>query len=80
MELLGFVGLFVFFAGVHLTWQSRRAILYWMEFLVRTWRSSLQKEGAKSSSPVRQPETLRLTGGVALMILGQILFVLALVF
>ncbi len=92
MEVLGLIGLFVFLAGLHLTWQARDAILYWVGFGVATWRSAVRSilEGAgtrsapshvRPSSKAEQPipHTLRLVGGIGLIFLGQLLFVLALV-
>jgi hypothetical protein len=94
MEIVGLIGVFIFLAGLHLTWQARDTIVYWTEFLVTTWRSAIRAtlEGARGDhsppalpSPLQEsrhgpePHTLRMVGGFGLIFLGQLLFVLALI-
>lgn len=85
MDLLALLGLLVLLAGLHLAWQARQTILYWVSFGVATWRSALRLDPARESRPEAAPRprelrNLRLLGGVSLIFLGQLLLVLALVF
>jgi hypothetical protein len=85
LDLLGLAGVLVFLAGVYLTWQARGTILYWLEFVVGTWRRALRYEDAPAASPpppARAPglHHLRLVGGFGLIFLGPLLVILAILF
>lgn len=95
MDWVGLIGVLVFFAGLHLTWLARGAVLYWMEFAVTTWRSALRAllnnrpaDAPAASTVARESgrpqvpatHTLCMVGGLGLIFLGQLLVVLALLF
>jgi hypothetical protein len=88
VDLLALLGFLVLLAGMHLAWQARQTILYWVSFAIATWRSALRPEPARRGGqsrpePAPRPRelrNLRLLGGVSLIFLGQLLLVLALVF
>lgn len=86
-EILGLIGLLVFFAGLHLLWQSRHEIAYWVETYFRLLRRSLRKTSATTTASAgvhdhkpQERHTLRLVGGVGLVFLSQILLILGFLF
>ncbi len=94
MSILGFVGILIFFAGLHVLWQARKEILYWLREFLRILRGEVVRRaglapdatGASSQRTSAAPEprkrhngTLRLLGGFGLVVLGQVLLLLDLV-
>jgi hypothetical protein len=82
---VGVIGIVVFLAGSHLLWQARRDVLYWLEEFFRILRAEFTARGRGDSGAAAKPAkrnkgTLRLVGGFALMILGQVLLLLDLAF
>jgi hypothetical protein len=83
-ELLGLVGTLVVFAGIHLLWQARREIFFWLETFVRIFRASLQQPGARVrplgiATAAGERHTLRMLLGMGLLFfLGPMLIVLSL--
>ncbi len=83
-ELLGLVGTLVVFAGIHLLWQARREIFFWLETFVRIFRASLKQPGASVrplgiATAVGERHTLRMLLGMGLLFfLGPMLIVLSL--
>lgn len=83
MDLLALLGFVVLLAGLHLAWQARHTVLFWLRFLIRTWRAALRPAEPPPSPPSARPHdlhNLRLLGGFALIVLGQLLLALSLVF
>lgn len=85
-EIVVLVGILVFFAGLHVLWQARGDILYWVEQYLRIMRASLRVVMDPEHPPLllkkeelANRQTLRLVGGVGLVFLGQILVIAALV-
>jgi hypothetical protein len=82
-ELFGIIGTLVVFAGLHLLWQARREIFFWLETYFRIFRASLELPNPLPHA-VRQARagdrhTLRLLLGVGLVFfLGPALIVLGL--
>jgi len=83
-ELLGLIGTLVVFAGIHLLWQARKEIFFWLETFVRIFRASLAQPGARVR-PIRAEtapgdrHTLRMLLGMGLLFfLGPMLIVLSL--
>lgn len=75
--MLGLLGLLVFLAGVHLCWQAREAVFYWLRFLVLTWRAALgRSQGSVAYREGTARHTLRMVGGFGLVFLGQLLVAL----
>ncbi len=94
MSILGFVGILIFFAGLHVLWQARKEILYWLREFLRILRGEVVRRAgigpdASTASSQRFPVaseprkrhngTLRLLGGFGLVVLGQVLLLLDLV-
>ena len=83
-ELLGLVGTLIVFAGLHLLWQARREIFFWLETYFRIFRASLQQPdrrvppvGVATQSGERHP--LRMLLGMGLVfVVGPALIVLGL--
>ncbi|HEX9760591.1 MAG TPA: hypothetical protein VGA40_06710 [Candidatus Acidoferrales bacterium] len=87
-ELVGLIGIFVFFFGVHLIWQARDEVLFWLHKFLGTFRKSLRETSGLNhrhdepgAAPAAAPERhmLRMVGGFGLAVLGQLLFLLGLV-
>ena len=85
-RLLGMIGLLVVCAGVHLLWQSRRDVAYWMAAFFRMFRTQLRDApqsradlAAHESPAARREGTLRLLLGAGLLFfLGPLLIALCL--
>jgi len=83
-ELLGLIGTLVVFAGIHLLWQARKEIFFWLETFVRIFRASLKQPGARlgplpAEATGRDRHTLRMLLGMGLLFfVGPILIVLSL--
>jgi hypothetical protein len=85
-RLLGMIGLLVVCAGVHLLWQSRRDVAYWIAAFFRVFRTQLRDAPqsradllAHESPAVRREGTLRLLLGAGLLFfLGPLLIALGL--
>jgi uncharacterized iron-regulated membrane protein len=72
-ELLGLTGILLFFAGLHMLWQSREEVFYWLEEYFRLLRLSVhraadpQKVAVAPAPPrVTRKHTLRMVIGVLL--------------
>jgi hypothetical protein len=87
---LALVGVLVVFAGLHLLWQSRREIFFWIETWLKIFRASLREpQRAASYLPERprlsrfgsgREHVLRLLLGLSLvLIVGPVLIFLGLV-
>lgn len=86
MRVVGLIGLLVFLAGIHLIWQARGEVLYWLEAFFRIFKVEVTRRNLASDVPVgesvgfqRPPRphgALRLVTGFGLMFLGQVLFFL----
>ena len=67
IEVLGLAGIILFFAGLHVLWQSREEVLYWLHKFLETFQNSLRttaglgstSSGANSS----RPKPVRPSGG-----------------
>jgi len=83
-ELLGLIGTLVVFAGIHLLWQARKEIFFWLETFVRIFRASLAQPGARvrplpAEATAGDRHTLRMLLGMGLLFfLGPMLIVLSL--
>ena len=83
-ELLGLIGTLVVFAGIHLLWQARKEIFFWLETFVRIFRASLKQPGARmrpllAEATAGDRHTLRMLLGMGLLFfLGPVLIVLSL--
>jgi hypothetical protein len=84
-ELIGLIGTIVAFAGIHLLWQSRKELVYWIETYLKLFRASLQQPGtplpraAVAMNRHQREHTLRLLLGCGLLfLLGPALIVLGL--
>lgn len=90
MGAVGLIGVFVSFAGLHVLWQGRHAAAFWAEEFLWTLKREFNRreQTAPASSPAetlgsahrRPPGTLRLLGGLALLMLGPVLFLIDLAF
>ena len=83
MSIIGFIGILVFFAGLHVLWQARAIILFWAVQYVRLLRANLAAgrpapaaATPRATHPGERNHTLRLVGGLGLIFLGQLLFLL----
>lgn len=87
-DVVGLIGVMVLLAGLHLLWQSRKEMLYWVEMYLGTFRSALRKrtvegparERVEGKRTQRERYTLRLVGGFGLVFLSQILLILEFIF
>ena len=90
-SLVGLVGTLVFLAGAHLLWKNREAAISWLREFVRILRADFARKssGQRGSAAAgwrgtdsRGPRSgaLVLAGAVALILLGQILFLLDLTY
>jgi hypothetical protein len=85
-RLLGMIGLLVVCAGVHLLWQSRHDVAYWIAAFFRMFRTQLREAPpsradllAHESPAARREGTLRLLLGAGLLFfLGPLLIALGL--
>lgn len=82
-ELFGIIGTLVVFAGLHLLWQARREIFFWLETYFRIFRASLEQPNPRAqavrTARAGDRHTLRLLLGVGLVFfLGPALIVLSL--
>jgi len=89
LSALGLIGILFFVIGVALLWLARREILYWVQEFFRILRGEVSRRGgpqgealpgAPVARPARSMGTLLLLGGFALVLLGQVLFLLDLAF
>jgi hypothetical protein len=86
-KLLGLIGILVVFAGLHLLWQSRREVAFWLGAYFRVFRRMLRQPGAPAPRIATGPAaetregTLRMLLGVGLaFFLGPFLIALGLTF
>ena len=56
-ELLGLTGIILFFAGLHMLWQSREEFFFWLEEYFRLLRLSVRK-AANPQQAVLKPAHL----------------------
>jgi len=85
-ELLGLTGIILFFAGLHMLWQSREEFLFWMEEYFRLFRFSVRSVADPQQAALKParivPErkhTLRIVLGMLLaFIAAPVLFTLGL--
>ena len=90
---MGLIGILFFLAGVHLLWQARREVLYWVQEFFRIWRGEFTRRGLgeiapplpaePAAMPLRRKRNLGalvVLGAFALIVLGQVLFILDLAF
>ena len=95
MEPAGLIGILMVFAGLHLLWRARREMVYWLDrFLAIFLRAFRQAASPNASAAVRDapPDAdflskerqrgglLLILGGAGLVLLGQLLFILDLIF
>jgi hypothetical protein len=88
--VVGLIGIFISFAGLHVLWQGRREAAYWAEEFLWTLKREFNRreQPAATSAPPAALDpaqrhrggTLRLVGGLALLMLGPVLFLLDLAF
>ncbi len=94
MSVVGLIGILVFLMGMHLLWQARREIFFWLEEFVRILRREVTtRAGLGEQAAVTPPSevaaaggasrrgrgTLRMLGGLALLFIGPLLLILDLV-
>ncbi len=93
MSVVGVIGILVYLIGLHLLWQARREMFYWLAEFVRILRREVSSRAgldvrgaaplpAEASAPVasrRSKGTLRMIGGFALAFIGPLLLILDLV-
>jgi hypothetical protein len=60
---LALVGILVVFAGLHLLWQSRREIFYWIETWSNIFRDSLRDSQRAGGSSLERPRFSRFGSG-----------------
>ena len=88
---IGLAGIILVFAGLHLMWRARHEIVYWADMYLAIFQKSLRRMMEGESAPLggasslpktpREPrKLLLLLGGVGLVIIGQVLFLLDLAF
>ena len=91
LSLEGLVGALVFLAGAHLLWKSRDFAIAWLKEFFRILRGEFARKSSDSSValaaesptpslPRPRPRALILVGALALILLGQFLFLLDLTF
>jgi len=75
-ELVGLVGVLTFFAGLHMIWQAREDVLFWLEEYFRLLRLSVRGMKDPQHAPLelmkRQPEkkhTLQMAIGLLLVLI-----------
>lgn len=62
-EPLALVGILVVLAGLHLLWQSRREIFFWIEAWLKIFRASLRDSQPASARPPERPRLSRFGTG-----------------
>ena len=85
-ELLGLSGIILFFAGLHMLWQSREEFFFWLEEYFRLLRLSVRKAADPQHAALKpaqvRPErkhTLRIVLGMLLaFIAAPVLFTVGL--
>jgi hypothetical protein len=82
---MGLVGFLSFLAGLHLLWQGRHEVIFWMDEFSRIFRGEFTKRAGTSVaattddaaiSAKRYRGTLRLIAAFGLMMLGPLLFLI----
>lgn len=51
-ELLGLLGIILFFAGLHLLWQSREEFFFWLQEYFRLLRVSVRRAADPQQAPL----------------------------
>lgn len=76
-DALGLVGILLVFAGLHLLWQARHEIQYWVDRYLVLFRKTFDRAASKEASHVfefepaeRKHELLPVLTGVGLVMLG----------
>jgi hypothetical protein len=92
IDVLGLAGIILFFAGLHILWQSREEALYWLQKFLETFQKSLRTTaglgGTSSGEDPARPESakpsagqvhaMRMMSAVGLLLLGPLLVLLSL--
>ena len=92
IEVVGLAGIILFFAGLHVLWQSREEVLYWLQTFLETFQNSLRTTGgladtdAVADGPrpkLAKPKTgqthaMRMMSAFGLLLLGPLLVLLSL--
>jgi hypothetical protein len=92
IELMGLAGIIVFFAGLHVLWQAREEILYWMQKYLDTFQKALRATAGLNTASTtpdstcleaaalrrERAHTMRMIGGFGLLLLGPLLVLLSL--
>lgn len=85
LELMGLVGIVVFFAGLHQLWLAREEALFWLKRFADLFHWTLGKQEGRAEAgsetlPQRPPAfgTLHLVGGLGLVMLGSFLCLVSL--
>jgi hypothetical protein len=82
---MGLVGFLSFLAGLHLLWQGRHEVIFWMDEFFRIFRGEFMKRGGVpvtvAADPTAKPAkrfrgTFRLIAAFGLMMLGPLLFLI----
>jgi hypothetical protein len=80
---MGLVGFMSFLAGLHLLWQGRHEVIFWIDEFSRILRGEFTRRtgtaAAKSETlerARRRHGTLRLIAALGLMMLGPLLFLI----
>jgi len=83
-SLEGLIGALVFLAGAHLLWKNRADAIAWLKEFIRILRGEIKRKGGAGTqtAPLRRPRSgaLILVGALALILIGQILFLLDLTY
>ncbi len=75
-DALGLVGILLVFAGLHVLWQARHEIQYWLDRYLLLFRKSFDQAATGAPKPVsfepeeRKHELLPMLTGVGLVMLG----------
>jgi hypothetical protein len=87
---MGLTGMLLFLAGLHLLWQARGEVFFWLEEFLRIFRGEFAKRGGmgipartwvRAGEPAQSGRrTLRMVAAFALMVLGPVLFLIDLRF
>jgi hypothetical protein len=82
---MGLIGFLSFLAGVHLLWQGRHEVIFWIDEFFRIFRGEFTKRAgapiaatadAATDQAKRYRGTLRLIAAFGLMMLGPLLFLI----